>query len=80
MHATKPNEIIHFDYLDMGKSVDDAEYVLTVNEDFSNYVWLKQCEHADSDSIRTYRLVRRLWRCSTIGLRPRQSLQEPIYD
>jgi hypothetical protein len=50
MHATKPNEIIHFDYLYMGKSVDDAEYVLIVKDDFSNYVWLKQCKDADADS------------------------------
>jgi Integrase core domain/Integrase zinc binding domain len=50
MHATKPNEIIHFDYVYMGKSVDDAEYVLIVKDDFSNYVWLKQCKHADADS------------------------------
>jgi transposase InsO family protein len=34
----------------MGKSVDDAEYVLIVKDDFSNYVWLKQCKHADADS------------------------------
>jgi hypothetical protein len=38
MHATKPNEVIHFDYLYMGKSVDDAEYVLIVKDDVSNYV------------------------------------------
>jgi Integrase core domain len=50
MHATKPNEVIHFDYLYMGKSVDDAEHVLIVKDDFSNYVWLKQCKHADADS------------------------------
>jgi Integrase core domain len=50
LHATKPNEVIHFDYLYMGKPVDDAEYVLIVKEDFSNYVWLKQCKHADADS------------------------------
>jgi transposase InsO family protein len=50
MHATNPNEIIHFDYLYMGKSVDDAEYVLIVKDDFSNYVLLKQCKHADADS------------------------------
>jgi transposase InsO family protein len=50
MHATKPNEIIHFDNLYMGKSVDDAEYVLIVKDDFSNSVWLKQCKHADADS------------------------------
>jgi 3-hydroxy-3-methylglutaryl CoA synthase len=50
MRATKPNEIIHFDYLYMGKSVDDSDYVLIVKGDISNYLWLQQCKHADSDS------------------------------
>jgi RNase H-like domain found in reverse transcriptase/Integrase zinc binding domain len=50
LRAIKPNEVIHFDYLYMGKSVDDAEFVLIVKDDFSNYVWLKKCKHADADS------------------------------
>jgi transposase InsO family protein len=50
LHATKPNEVIHFDCLYMGPSVDDAKYVLIVKDDYSNYVWLKQCKNADADS------------------------------
>jgi transposase InsO family protein len=50
LHATKPNEVIHFDYLYMGPSVDDAKYVLIVKDDYSNYVRLKQCKNADADS------------------------------
>jgi Integrase zinc binding domain len=46
----KPNEVIHFDYLYLGLSFDDAKYVLIVKDDHSNYVWLKQCKNADSDS------------------------------
>jgi hypothetical protein len=42
LHASKPNEVIHFDYLYMGPSVDDAKYVLIVKENYSNYFWLKQ--------------------------------------
>jgi transposase InsO family protein len=34
----------------MGKSVDDVEYVPIVRNDFSYYVWLKQCKNADADS------------------------------
>jgi hypothetical protein len=30
LHATKPNEVIHFDYLYMGSSTDGAKYVLIV--------------------------------------------------
>jgi hypothetical protein len=34
LHASKPNEVIHFDYLYMGPSVDDAKYVLIVKDDY----------------------------------------------
>jgi transposase InsO family protein len=50
LHATKPYEVIHFDYLYMGPSVDEAKYVLIVKDDYSNYVLLKQCKTADADS------------------------------
>jgi hypothetical protein len=36
LHASKPNEVIHFDYLYMGPSVDDAKYVLIVKDYYSN--------------------------------------------
>jgi ABC-type uncharacterized transport system permease subunit len=32
----------------MGPSVDDFKYVLIVKDDYSNYVWLKQCKNADA--------------------------------
>jgi uncharacterized protein YcbX len=50
LHAFKPNEIIHLDYLYMGPSVDDTKYVLIAKDDYSNYVWLKQCKNVDADS------------------------------
>jgi transposase InsO family protein len=50
LHASKPNEVIHFDYLYMGPSVDDVKYVLIVKNDYSNYVWLKQCKNPDAYS------------------------------
>jgi hypothetical protein len=50
LHASKPNEVIHFDYLYMGPSVDDVKYVLLFKDDYSNYVWLKQCKNADAYS------------------------------
>jgi Integrase core domain/Integrase zinc binding domain len=51
LHASKLfNEVIHFDYLYMSPSVDDAKYVLIVKDDYSNYVWLKQCKNTDADS------------------------------
>jgi hypothetical protein len=50
LHATKPNKVILFDYLNMGPSTDDAKYVLNFNKEYSSYVWLKQCKKADADS------------------------------
>jgi transposase InsO family protein len=50
LHASKPDEVIHFDYLYMISSVDDVKYVLIVKDDYSNYVWLKQCKNADAYS------------------------------
>jgi Integrase core domain/Integrase zinc binding domain len=50
LHATKPNEVIHFDYLYMGPSTDDAKYVLIVKDNYSSYVCLKQCKKADADN------------------------------
>jgi hypothetical protein len=37
----------------MGPSVDDVKYVLIVKDDYSNYVWLKQCRNADTYSKTT---------------------------
>jgi Integrase zinc binding domain len=38
LHASKPNEVIHFYYLYMNPSVDDIKYVLIVKDDYSNHV------------------------------------------
>lgn len=37
LHATKPNEIIHFDYLFLGESENDDKYALVVKDDLSSY-------------------------------------------
>jgi transposase InsO family protein len=50
LHASKPNEVIHFYYLYMGSSVYDVKFVLIVKDDYSNYVRLKQCKNADAYS------------------------------
>jgi hypothetical protein len=50
LHASKPNKVIHFDYLYMVPSVEDVKYVLIVKDVYSNYVWLKQCKNADAYS------------------------------
>jgi transposase InsO family protein len=50
LHASKPNEVILFDFLYIDKSVDDVKYVLIVKDDYSNCVWLKQCKNAGAYS------------------------------
>jgi hypothetical protein len=49
LHADKPNELIHWDYLYMGKSDSQHEYVLVIKDDASKFVWLLPCEAADAD-------------------------------
>jgi hypothetical protein len=50
LHASKPNQVIHFEILYMGPSVDYFKYVLIVKDDCSNYVWPKQRKNADDYS------------------------------
>ena len=45
--ADKPNEIIHFDFLFMGASQTDEEYVLIIKDDLSSYTWLLPAKDTD---------------------------------
>ena len=47
LHADMPNEIIHFDFLFMGASQTDEEYVLTIKDDLSSYTWLLPAKETD---------------------------------
>ena len=40
IHATKPGEILHFDYLYLGRSSGVEKYVLVLKDDLSSYCWL----------------------------------------
>jgi hypothetical protein len=41
LHATKPNEILHFDFLYIGLSRDGKyQYLLLLKDDLSGYLWL----------------------------------------
>jgi hypothetical protein len=41
LHATKPNEILHFDLLHIGLSRDGKyQYLLLLMDDLSGYLWL----------------------------------------
>lgn len=48
LHASKPNQVIHFDYLFLGESDTDKKYALVVKDDLSGYCWLEPTSSADS--------------------------------
>jgi transposase InsO family protein len=51
LHADKPNELLHFDYVYMGKSDDGYEYLLVIKDDASKFVWLLPAKSADSGFV-----------------------------
>jgi Integrase zinc binding domain len=49
LHATKPNEILHFDFLYIGFSRDGKyQYLLLNKDDLSGYLWLVPFRTADA--------------------------------
>ncbi|KAG3092615.1 hypothetical protein PI124_g15604 [Phytophthora idaei] len=54
MHADKPNELIHWDYLFMGKSDVELEYVLVIKDDASKSVWLVPIKTAVALHLQLY--------------------------
>jgi len=50
IHASKPNELLHFDYCYIGRSSSGPTYVLILKDDFSSYVWLKPCTAANAET------------------------------
>jgi Integrase zinc binding domain len=49
LHATKPNEILHFDFLYIGLSRDRKyQYLLLLKDDLRGYLWLVPCLTADA--------------------------------
>lgn len=39
LHGTRPNEVLHFDYIYMGLGIDELKYVLVLQDDLSSYKW-----------------------------------------
>lgn len=57
LHASRPNEVLHFDYLYLGGSETGDMYVLVLKDDLSGYCWLEEtcsanAEHAASTLAR----------------------------
>jgi Integrase zinc binding domain/Integrase core domain len=49
LHAPKPNEILHFDFLYIGLSRDGKyQYLLLLKNNLSGYLWLAPCRTADA--------------------------------
>jgi hypothetical protein len=49
LHATKPNEILHFGFLYIGLSrYGKYQYMLLFKNDFSGYLWLVPCRTIDA--------------------------------
>ena len=67
MHATRPNEMLHFDFLYIGPSRRGFQCVLILKDDLSSYPWLEPCELADAATA-AYTLMQwlaRLGVCAT---------------
>jgi hypothetical protein len=50
LHASKPNEVLHMDYLYMGPSTVGCKYVLLLKDDLSGYLWLVPAVAADAET------------------------------
>jgi hypothetical protein len=53
IHAERPNQVLHFDFLYMGVSNMGAKYVLILKDDFSGFCMLHVCKDADSETTVT---------------------------
>jgi Integrase zinc binding domain len=48
LHAESPNEVLHFDFLYLGREDDQFTYVLVIKDDFSSFCEIFPCRSADS--------------------------------
>lgn len=48
VHASRPNEVIHFNYVFLGQCAKQNKYAPVVKDDLSGYAWLEQSASADS--------------------------------
>ena len=51
LHASKPNQVLHYDFLYIGKMDPENIYVLVLKDDFSNFVELIPCKKADHFAV-----------------------------
>ena len=51
MHASKPNEILHYDFIHIGPSKKGLVYMLTIKDDFTGYVNFYPCTSPTSEVV-----------------------------
>ena len=49
LHGSRPNEVIHADFLFMGAGINDKKYTLMLKDDLSGFIWLWPAESASSE-------------------------------
>ena len=49
--ATRPNEILHFDFLAMGRGIEGKNYILLLRDGLSSYIWLWPAASAEADEV-----------------------------
>ncbi|OWZ08696.1 Retrotransposon protein [Phytophthora megakarya] len=50
LRATKPNEILHFDFLSLPRNVTGNQYAQVLKDNMSGYVELIKCNRPNSES------------------------------
>ena len=50
MHADRPNQLLHFDFLYMNESRTGEKYVLILKDDASSFIWLRPSEAPDAET------------------------------
>jgi hypothetical protein len=53
IHAERPNQVLHFDFLFMGLATTEQKYILILKDDFSGFIMLHACHDADSETTIT---------------------------
>lgn len=64
VHGTKPNDLVQFDYIDLGPSKTGDKYVLMLRDDHSAYKWFFCFPSTDAENAATAIIE---W-CSTFGV------------
>jgi RNase H-like domain found in reverse transcriptase len=76
LHATKPNQLLHFDFLLVGPNVQGYVYILIFKDDLSNFVWPEtlQSSRWHKCNAGNRRVVCNVWNRARVGILSRTSL------